>query len=258
MQKKLFYICAIISIVIGVLLFNRVSPFVSVVIPVYNAEKYIAKCLDSVLSQQGVTEIIIVNDGSTDGTLKIVENYAKKHSKIKVINQENKGVSAARNRGIEEAKSKYITFIDSDDWVENDSFVKVAKIIKKDKSDVVLTGFYDVYDSEWVKGIYGEEAVNEVEQENRFRNKNLDDIALLSPFYGKEAHSDLFYIGGGVRARFFSSDFIKKHKITFPEGVRCYEDDVFLYKAFLNNSKISVSKSSGLQTSTGTPTTFIL
>ena len=99
MQKKIIYTCTV-AFAILIYLFTQTREFVSVIIPVYNAEKYISKCLDSVVSQQGIEEIIIVNDGSTDNSSKIIENYAKKYSKIKVINQENKGVSEARNIGI--------------------------------------------------------------------------------------------------------------------------------------------------------------
>ena len=240
MQKKLLYIGLVICLCFFVYFFNAGRSFVSVIIPVYNAEKYIARCLESVLSQQGVQEIIVVNDGSTDDTLKIVEKYVKKNSKIKLINQKNQGVSIARNKGIENSKSKYITFIDADDWLEQDAFEKAYDIILKDDSDVVLSGFFDVYDREWVKGVHGVDAANDVDEETKFRNKNLDNLALISPFYGKGAHSDLFYIGGGVRARFFKGDFIKRNNISFPEGISCYEDDVFLYKAFLNNPKISI------------------
>lgn len=239
MQKKIIYMCTV-AFAILIYLFTQTREFVSVIIPVYNAEKYISKCLDSVVSQQGIEEIIIVNDGSTDNSSKIIENYAKKYSKIKVINQENKGVSEARNIGIKQAKAKYITFIDSDDWLEPESFKKVINIIKKDNSDIVLTGFYDVYDSEWVRGVRGEDAAKDILEERKFRNKNLDNIVLFTPFNSKDAYSDLFYIGGGVRARFFNNEFIKKNKISFPKNIHCYEDDVFLYKAFLHNPKISV------------------
>ena len=239
MRKSILYILSLLVVFIAYKVI-AIAPFVSVVVPVYNAEKYISHCLDSIVSQKGVAEIIVVNDGSTDNTSIIIESYAKKYSKIKIVNQKNQGVSVARNKGIENAKSEYITFVDSDDWLEIESFKKVADIIKKDKPDVILTGFYDVYDHKWIKGIHGEDALKEVGAESKFRNKNLDNLVLLSPFKGKEAHSDLYYIGGGVRARFFKRDFINKANITFPTGVNCYEDDVFLYRAFLNDPKISI------------------
>ena len=88
-------------------------------------------------------------------------------------------MSVARNTGIENAKSEYITFVDSDDWLEPKSFKQIVNIIKKDKPEVVLTGFYDVYDREWVKGVHGEEVAKEVEIESKFRNKNLDNLAIF-------------------------------------------------------------------------------
>ena len=85
MQKKIIYMCTV-AFAILIYLFTQTREFVSVIIPVYNAEKYISKCLDSVVSQQGIEEIIIVNDGSTDNSSKIIENYAKKHpEKIYIV-----------------------------------------------------------------------------------------------------------------------------------------------------------------------------
>ena len=87
---------------------------VSIIIPVYNAEKYLKRCLDSVLSQTlKDIEIICVNDGSTDNSIQILKEYG---SKIKVINQENQGLSVARNTGLKEAKGEFVAFLDSDDY----------------------------------------------------------------------------------------------------------------------------------------------
>ncbi|MBD5405946.1 glycosyltransferase [bacterium] len=92
---------------------------ISVIIPCYNVEKYVVQCLDSVINQTYKNlEIICVNDGSTDGTLSILKEYAKKDKRIKIINQKNGGLSAARNAGIDIASSEYIIFVDSDDWLE--------------------------------------------------------------------------------------------------------------------------------------------
>jgi len=217
---------------------NRIT--VSVIIPVYNADKYLEKCLNSVFAQSGSFEVIAVNDGSIDKSLEILQQYAGKHSNMHIISQENKGVSAARNAGLKIAKNKYITFVDSDDWLEPDAFKKIIKVIKKDKSDIVLTGFYDVYDREWVRKSRGEQAALEVAEENKFANRHLDKLQLLSPFYGKEAHSDLFYTGGGIRGRFYLKDLLDKHNIIFPVGINSHEDDVFMFRAYLHNPLISV------------------
>ena len=95
------------------------KPTVSVIIPVYNVEQYLSKCLDSVINQTFKNiEIICINDGSTDNSLKILNEYAMADKRIIVINQENSGVYAARNKGLQIANGKYISFVDSDDWIE--------------------------------------------------------------------------------------------------------------------------------------------
>lgn len=113
----------------------------SVVVPVYNVEKYLARCLDSLVNQAlKDIEIICVNDGSKDNSLKILETYAQKYSQIKVIDKENGGLSAARNTGIDAAKGDYIGFVDSDDWVDLDFFEKLYNTAKKHDADIAAAG----------------------------------------------------------------------------------------------------------------------
>lgn len=242
MQKKTLTISSIIILIlIGIgVLWAQQRTTVSVIIPVYNAEKYLPKSLDSVFAQSGSYEVIAINDGSTDNSLKILQEYAQKHSNMVIINQENKGAAAARNAGLKVAQNKYITFVDSDDWLEEDAFENILPIIKKDKSDVVLTGIYDVYDREWIRQNRGDRAAETVPEVSRFPMRKLDKLALFSPFYGKDAYSDLFYVGTGIRGQFFKNSFIKKNKLEFPLGTKCGEDDVFLFKSFLHNPLISV------------------
>ncbi|MBP3354658.1 MAG: glycosyltransferase family 2 protein [Bacteroidales bacterium] len=116
----------------------------SIIVPVYNVEEYIIECIDSVLSQTYKDwELILVNDGSTDNSGKICDEYALKDNRINVIHKENEGLSSARNAGIDVAKGEYITFIDSDDVLLNDDiYYKIIKIFNEDNSiDVVQ---YDV------------------------------------------------------------------------------------------------------------------
>ena len=105
---------------------------VSIIVPVYNVEKYLAQCLDSLINQTlKEIEIICVNDGSKDNSAKILTAYAQKYVRIKIINQTNQGLSAARNNGISVATGEYIGFVDSDDWVDIDFYKKLYSAGKK-------------------------------------------------------------------------------------------------------------------------------
>ena len=105
-------------------------PKVSVIVPVYNTEKYLPQCLDSIINQTFTDfECICINDGSTDNSLSILEEYAKKDSRIRIISQKNAGLSNVKNVGIKNATGIYITFIDSDDFVSLDYIEKLFKCI---------------------------------------------------------------------------------------------------------------------------------
>ncbi|PIC63990.1 hypothetical protein CSV79_08705 [Sporosarcina sp. P13] len=112
---------------------------VSVVIPVYNLEQYIERCIKSVINQNlKEIEIIIVNDGSSDNSAKIINKYQKEDYRIIAINQENSGVSSARNRGIEIATGEYITFVDGDDYINNTTLEEMYSIAESEKNDLVF------------------------------------------------------------------------------------------------------------------------
>lgn len=110
----------------------------SVVVPAYKVEKYLPRCIDSILGQtyQNI-ELILVNDGSPDGCLDIMEQYAAHDGRVSVVSQANAGLSAARNAGLKIATGEYVSFIDSDDWVEPDMFAVLAMHLEKEKSDYV-------------------------------------------------------------------------------------------------------------------------
>lgn len=114
-------------------------PKISVIIPVYNVEKYLSECLDSVINQtlQDI-EIICVNDESTDGSLAILEKYAKKDSRITVLSQKNAGAGAARNKGLEIARGEYLSFLDSDDFFELDMLDKAYNTCQRENADFVV------------------------------------------------------------------------------------------------------------------------
>ena len=115
------------------------SPMISVIIPVYNAEKTIARCIDSVLEQTYQDfEILLIDDGSTDGGGEICKTYADNYSRVRYIKKENGGVSTARNRGIDEAQGKYLTFIDSDDWFEPVTLERLVTTAEDNHADMVI------------------------------------------------------------------------------------------------------------------------
>lgn len=121
---------------------------ISVIIPVYNVEKYIEKCLKTILNQTYKNiEIILIDDGSTDNSGKICDIYAKKDNRIKVKHIKNKGVSNARNIGILEASGDYITFVDSDDYLEFSTYQKVINFFEKENVDICVFNYYLVKNS---------------------------------------------------------------------------------------------------------------
>ena len=114
-------------------------PLVSVIVPVYNVEKYLEKCLDSILDQTYQNlEIVCVNDGSQDGSGEILKQYAEKDSRIKLFYQENHGASVARNYALDEASGEYIMFVDGDDWIDKDTCQTAIDYLLKHDADVVL------------------------------------------------------------------------------------------------------------------------
>jgi len=122
------------------------KPCVSIIVPVYNVEKYIEKCLDSLVNQTLENiEIVIVNDGSPDKSQKIIDKYEKKYKQIKSYVKENGGVSSARNYGIEKANGDYITFVDSDDYVELDFCEKLYKKAIQGNFDIVVCDLKYIY-----------------------------------------------------------------------------------------------------------------
>ena len=123
------------------------NDLISIIIPVYKVEKYLEKCIESVLKQTYTNlQIILVDDGSPDNCGKICDEYAKKDSRIEVIHKANGGLSDARNVGISKAKGRYIGFVDSDDYIKEDMYEILLNLIKKYDADVSICNLYDVID----------------------------------------------------------------------------------------------------------------
>ena len=116
---------------------------VSVIVPVYNQEKRLHRCMDSLVNQTlDSIELIVINDGSTDKSLKVLNEYKEKYpKKIKLITRENKGISITRNEGLSIAKGKYVGFVDSDDYVELDMYEKLYNKVEQEKCDIVICNY---------------------------------------------------------------------------------------------------------------------
>lgn len=190
-------------------------PKVSIIVPVYNVEEYLERCLDSLVNQTlKDIEIIIVNDGSTDGSKEIIQKYLNKYKNIVYLEKENGGLSSARNYGIPYAKGEYIGFVDSDDYVEITMYEKMYNKAVEEKSDMVECDFI------W-----------------EYPNKKIEDIGKI--YSGKkEAIVEARVVAWN---KIIKKDIIEKTKITFPEGLR-YEDIEFFYKIVPYLDKISFVK----------------
>ena len=201
-------------------------PKVSIIIPIYNTEKYLSKCLDSVINQTlKDIEIICVNDCSPDNSLSILKKYASKDDRIKIINNEiNRNLGMARNIAMEAAKSDYIMFLDSDDWYEENACEEAYNQIVKYNNDFVMFGF---------------RYLNETTQVWRIGDKIKDFDYLI----GKSSITlkDLtkpFLNGGVCWNKIYNKKFLIDNKILFPEGY--HEDGEFTLKVFLNFNNFSI------------------
>ncbi len=127
------------------------KPKVSIIVPVYNVENYLNRCLDSLINQSfDDIEIICINDGSTDRSLEILKDYEKKDNRVKIINKENSGVSNCRNKGIKVSNGEYIVFVDSDDWIDIDTYEIMMDNIIKYNADIAVSNINYVYDDRYL------------------------------------------------------------------------------------------------------------
>ncbi len=201
------------------------APKVSVVIPVYNVEDYLGQCLDSILLQtlQDI-EVICVDDGSTDGSLQILQTYAMLDERLKIIHQENAGPGIARNNGIQHTKGEFIIFLDSDDFFRPEMLEKMVQKAEEDDSDIVICGvsFFD----EKTQKDFGEELPD-------------SDFLNLSPITPKNHPNDLFFCEGWMWQKLIKRDLIVKNNLFFPQ-LNYQEDIPFSYILMALANKISL------------------
>ena len=162
-------------------------PDISIIVPVYNTEKYLSKCIESIMSQSFCNiEIILVDDGSTDDSQKILSHYAAIDKRIVLIHQENQGLSDARNVGMRRAKGEYIMFVDSDDWIEREACEKAMFAAKSTLSDIVIWTYVREYSTSSRKV----ELFNMDASVWHRNEKNAVLRQLIGPYGGKIAHPE--------------------------------------------------------------------
>ncbi len=136
------------------------SPLISVIVPVYNAAPYLARCIESILAQTYKNlEIILVDDGSTDNCLEICQQYAQKDNRIKVIHQENKGLPATRNTGLGNMHGDFVAFVDADDWLAENAYELLLQRQQQSLADLVTCNFYRAFDYQTIQNPFVEQPI---------------------------------------------------------------------------------------------------
>lgn len=205
---------------------------VSVIIPVFNASKYLEKCIQSLLSQTiSDCEFIFVNDGSSDESREIIERYKKISTKIQLIDQENQGVSEARNNGLKIAKGDYIGFVDADDFIDDNYYQTLYSIAKSNESDIVICNYFSSQDG------------------NQFTSKHPFDenIILKETFIQKNIIPH--FIGNvnlnSIWNKLYKRELIFNNNIQFPKGVALGEDGLFNVNCFSKANSVYFSNYAG-------------
>lgn len=201
---------------------------ISIIIPVYNAERYLYKCIDRILIENtSFIELILVDDGSTDNSSRIIDQYASQNEKIIVVHQANGGVSKARNVGIEKASGQWIYFLDSDDWIEPDYLSNFTK--DAENYDLIIQGFTtDNIDTGETKN---------VKFKANHKLKNYEVIEMLQ--YKKNVHN------GYLWHRLFKRSIILENNLRFVEGCNFAEDGVFFLQYMRYVKKTNVLETFG-------------
>lgn len=192
---------------------------VSIIVPVYNVEKYLTRCLDSLINQTlKDTEIICINDGSTDSSLKILKEYQQKDNRITIIDKENQGQSIARNIGISKSIGEYIGFVDSDDWVDLDFYEKLYSSAIKHNADIAVAGIIRLH------------------KYNKKNHLKIDNESITEDFEKKLKLCDIpdkSYVWNKI----YKSDKIKEYNLKFKEKM-IYEDVIFTPEVILKLNKL--------------------
>lgn len=199
------------------------DPLVSIIVPVYNVENYLRKCLDSIINQtyQNI-EIILVDDGSKDSSGKICDKYAKKDSRIKVIHKGNGGVSSARNNGLSIAKGEWLLFVDADDFLPEDAIGFYVKVVETEDVDMVLGSYVEC-----------DEEGSIIKFDQKQFEQQMSILECLRLFY----KSDTTLFQGYIWNRLMRRSIILANNLKFNESVYFKEDGLFAVQYMVNCSR---------------------
>ena len=203
---------------------------ISIIIPAFNCEKYIERNLKSILNQKYKNiEVIVVNDGSTDNTLNIVENISNQDSRVIIVNKENAGVSSARNTGIQYSTGEYIGFVDADDFIDNDMYFNMINTIKDNSADICLISYYEI-----INNIKSERYFPWDDNIKVFKNNEIYNY--FFPFMISKLKNEKNIIFGAVWRILIKSSIAKETK--FNTELTIGEDFLFLTDCLLKSNKI--------------------
>lgn len=191
------------------------NPLISIVVPVYNVQEYLSECLDSLINQTYRNlEIILINDGSTDNSSNILNNFAKLDKRIQVIHKRNGGVSTARNVGLKISTGKYIMFVDSDDWIDEEMVDTMVRIAKLKQVDLVSCRMRRV-------------TMNGISREVAYDYHPINHILSKNELY-LEIVKELFHGGGTLYCRLIDKSLANSER--FIDGMRISEDQEWLLR----------------------------
>lgn len=205
----------------------------SVIIPVYNVAPYLARCLDSIINQTYyIDEIICVNDGSTDNSLAILEEYASKDDRIVIVNKENGGLVSARKAGAVMARGKYVTSVDSDDWVESNMYYEMMQIAKINKCDIITSGCIKDYGS------------HSVVENDSIKSGFYCDDGLVRELQAHMISTDKFFksnISMHIYGKIYRRELYVKYQMKVNDRINIADDAAVTYPCILNAKSVFVT-----------------
>lgn len=214
------------------------KPEISIIVPVYNAEKYIHKCMDSLIGQTYKDiEIICMNGGSTDCSLEILKEYEKNDSRVYVIDKKNEGVSLSRNEGLKKANGKYVMFVDADDWTDLATCEQAVAVAEEEQADIVMWSYVREFETQSLpKKIFEEEKIIFQEQEVRSQ-LHRRFIGLVGSELAHPERADALCT---VWGKLYKRELIQENAIQFIDirEIGAYEDGMFNLETFYFAKKV--------------------